>query len=190
MLWKHQLEVELVPARFESSIRTQHLFILKQRGIAVAEEPELRNSVRNQLGRDEGFVGGVWVLVDAYETTQRDSQVGDPDGLDDGEDDSSFDGIAGVVFAMWFGGADVEIDQVARTPRSDGQGESGEEGAGGGLVLEGGRGVAVAGECNHLCEGDDARRLATGWPRRPRAVSYGSVSVASTLVGCGRRGLG
>lgn len=88
--------------------------------------------------------------------------MGHPDGFDYRDDDSPFDGVTGIVLAMWFGGANVEIDKVSRTPRSDGQGEAGEEGAGGGLVFEGGRGIAVARECDHLCGGTYARGVGDG----------------------------
>lgn len=78
-------------------------------------------------------MGGVGVLVDADEATQGNSQVGEADGLDDGQDDSAFHIISSIVLAMGLAGADVEVDEVAGVPGANGQCEAGEEGSTRGL---------------------------------------------------------
>lgn len=75
--------------------------------------------------------------------------------------DSALDRVARIVFPMGLSGADVEVDEVARAPRSDREGEAREKRAGRGLVFESGRGVVVAREGHHLvCDGARGR-LAT-----------------------------
>lgn len=61
----------------------------------------------------------------------------------------TFDRIARIVFSVGFGGADMEVDKVTGAPRSNRESETGEEGAGGRLFFEGGRGVIVAGDGDH-----------------------------------------
>lgn len=85
----------------------------------------------------------------------------DPDGLYDGQMDGALDRIARIIFPMGLGGADVEVNEVAGGPRSDRESETGEEGAGGGLFFEGGRGVIAARECDHLVSDGARGRLAT-----------------------------
>lgn len=110
----------------------------------------MRDTVGGSVGRGEGFVGGIRALVDADEATQCDGQMRDPGGLDDGEYDSAPNLAASIVFAVGFRRANEEVDDVARAPRSDGQGEAREEGAGRGLVFGGGgRGVVAIGEGDH-----------------------------------------
>lgn len=131
-------------------------------------------AVGSDVGGGDGLVGRVRVLVDADKPPQGDGQVGDADGFHDGQVDGTSHGIASIVLAVGLGGPDVEIDEVAGTPRSDGQGEAGEEGSGGGLVIGAGSGGGVVGvgEGDHLVVGEAHGGFATGRPRRPRAVKF------------------
>ena len=67
-------------------------------------------------GVDNGLIGGyAGALVDAHVAVQRHDQVGDADGLDDGQDDGTPYLVTSSIIAMGFCWADVEIGDVAST---------------------------------------------------------------------------
>lgn len=113
------------------------------------------------VGRVDGLVSSIGVLVDADEAAQDDSQVGEADGLDDGQDDGALHVVASIVFAVGLAGTYMEVGEVAAISRTDGQCEAGEKGGRatrGRLIFQRGRGFAGAGEGYHLGS-DGVRRL-------------------------------
>lgn len=173
-LWKHQLKLKLIFACVYFAFGAEDLFVLKQGSIAVAQESEVRNAIGGNVGIAGGLVGGIRVLVDAYRAAQGDREVCDPDGLDDGQNNGAPNSVACIVFAMRFGGANVEVDNISHVSRADREGKAREEGSRCRLVIKRGGRVIVARRSDHLIS-DVARGggPATSRPRRPRAVMLG-----------------
>lgn len=63
-----------------------------------------------------GFVrGGVEALVDAHVTMEGHDQVGDADGLHDGQDYGTLHLVTRTILAMGLSRADMEVGNVAGT---------------------------------------------------------------------------
>ena len=158
---KHQVESELVLARLEFAVGTEHLLVPEETGVSISEIFELLpRLIGGSFGRVRSSlvqVGGT--LVDADEAMERDGQVGDADGFDYCQDDVAFDIVADRVLAMGVGGMDVEIGKVARA-RSDGQREATEKRAA--RLFFGGLGRVDRGTAHLCCSGRRARETWRG----------------------------
>ncbi len=145
---------------------------------------------RRDLGRVDrglvGFPGGP--LVDAHVAMERNGQVGDPDRLDDGHDHGAVHVVAGGILAMGVGRSDVEIGDVSRASRPQGEAEAREERATRGRVFQrqGGaaaflsgvsrgpsklRGGQVVGESRECCRCAGPPFPAVNWRRRGPSMS-------------------
>lgn len=94
----------------------------------------VRASIQNRGG--ELALGDGGALGDAYVTMQRDGQMREAYGLQHGQVDRAMDVIASVVLPVRLLGADVEVGNVSRPRPAYGEGESREEGSGGGLLVD------------------------------------------------------
>lgn len=82
----------------------------------------------NLGGIDNRLVGRrTWALVYAYEAVQCHGQMGDSDGLDDGQDHGAQHMVSSAILAVGLGRADVEIGDVAGA-LAEGEAEAGKEG--------------------------------------------------------------
>jgi len=131
-----EVEVKLVSTRLQPAVGAKNLLVLKQRRMAMIEF--LAGSAarhRRYFGGIDGGFGAGGSFVDAHVPVKRDRQVCDANRLHGSQDHGTLHMVAGIVFAVWIGRADVEVSDVsvARTKRW--QAEARKEGASRGSLL-------------------------------------------------------
>lgn len=111
---KDELKAKFVAPRLEPTLASENLLILEEAGEAVAMVlRELRDAAARRYGgaTSLGLGGGVFENVNI--AVEGDDEMGDANGLDDGNVDVAADGVAGAICLMRLVGTDVKVEDVA-----------------------------------------------------------------------------